>query len=55
VQYKDDINQTNWNDLAGGVGVNGTSAICVDNTAGASSQRFYRVALVDWQAREGTG
>jgi len=46
VQYKDDLSQTQWSDLSGGVGVYGVMATCVD-TAGAFNQRFYRVALVE--------
>ena len=47
VQYKDDLSQANWNDLEGGVIVNGSRAACRDARAGMSNQRFYRVALVE--------
>jgi hypothetical protein len=47
VQYKDDLSQTNWNDLGRGVTVNGSSAACWDTTAGTSNQRFYRITLVE--------
>ncbi len=47
VQYKDDLSQTNWNDLEGGVIVNGSSAVCWDTRARTSNQRFYRIILVE--------
>jgi len=47
VQYKDDLSQTNWNDLGRGVTVNGSSAACWDTTAGTSNHRFYRITLVE--------
>ena len=47
VQYKEDLNQANWNDLGGGVVVNGSSAACWDAGAGTSNQRFYRIAVVE--------
>ena len=47
VQYKDDLSQTNWNDLSGGVMVNGSSAACQDAMAGTRNLRFYRVTLVE--------
>ena len=47
VQYKDDLSQTNWNDLEGGVIVNGSSAVCRDTRARTSNQRFYRIILVE--------
>jgi hypothetical protein len=47
VQYKDDLSQTNWNDLGSGTMVVGSSAACSDTWAGTSHQRFYRVMLVE--------
>ncbi len=47
VQYKDDLSQTNWNDLDGGVIVNGSSAASWDNWTQTNHQRFYRVLLVE--------
>ena len=47
VQYTDDLARMIWNDLPGGVGINGSTATCVDHTAAASNQRFYRVTLVE--------
>ena len=47
VQYKDDLSQTNWNDLERGVIVNGSSAVCWDTRARTSNQRFYRILLVE--------
>jgi Tol biopolymer transport system component len=47
VQYKDDLSQTDWNDLPRGVGVNGPRATCVDDSTGVVNQRFYRVLLVE--------
>ena len=46
-QYKDDLNETAWHNLSGGVGIDGNTGICVDNSAGDSNQRFYRVTLVE--------
>jgi len=47
VQYKDDLSETNWNDLTGGVLVNGSSATGRDTRAGTSNHRFYRAMLVE--------
>jgi Tol biopolymer transport system component len=47
VQYKDDLNQTNWNDVSAGVWINGSTATCEDNIAGSSGRRFYRVTLLE--------
>ena len=47
VQYKTDLSETNWSDLPGGVAVNGSRAAGMDNTVSGSSQRFYRVKLVE--------
>jgi hypothetical protein len=47
VQFKNDMNESDWTDLPGGVTVNGSKASCLDNTTSASSQRFYRVTLVE--------
>ena len=47
VQYNEDLGKTNWNDVSGGVMVNGTIATGVDNAAGTSNHRFYRVTLVE--------
>ena len=47
VEYTDDLAQMIWKDLPGGVGIIGSTATCVDPTAGAVSQRFYRVTLVE--------
>jgi Tol biopolymer transport system component len=47
VQYKDDLNQTNWNEVSVGVGIYGSTATCEDTSAGQSGQRFYRVTLIE--------
>ncbi|HKI72966.1 MAG TPA: hypothetical protein VKA81_11345 [Verrucomicrobiae bacterium] len=47
VQYKTDLSETNWSDLPGGVAVNGSRGASVDSTVIGSSQRFYRVKLVE--------
>jgi hypothetical protein len=47
VQYKDDLSQTNWNDLSDGVLINGSRAACRDTRTGMSNHRFYRVMLVE--------
>jgi len=47
VQYKDDLDQPNWNDLDGGVVVSGSSAACWDTRSGTSNQRFYRISVVE--------
>jgi len=47
VQYKTDLSEANWSDLPGGVAVNGSRAASVDSTVSGSSQRFYRVKLVE--------
>ncbi|PYJ56499.1 MAG: hypothetical protein DME24_22060 [Verrucomicrobia bacterium] len=47
VQYKTDLSETNWSALPGGVAVNGSRAASVDSTVSGSSQRFYRVKLVE--------
>jgi hypothetical protein len=47
VEYKNDLNETNWNGIEGGTMVNGPTAICLDNGPGAGNQRFYRIVLVE--------
>jgi Tol biopolymer transport system component len=47
VQYKDDLDQPNWNDLNAGVLVTGARATCWDTRSGTSNQRFYRISPVE--------
>jgi len=47
VQFKTNISDPVWNFVTGGVSVNGSQAIFVDNTTEQSSQRFYRVLLME--------
>lgn len=44
VQYKDDLNATDWIDLGGPVMATGATASTTD--AGSGNQRFYRVVLI---------
>ena len=46
LEYKNDLSEATWRVVPAGVMVNGSKAICVDNTVAVSSQRFYRVTLV---------
>jgi subtilisin-like proprotein convertase family protein len=46
VQYKSDLNSTNWTDLAGDVAAVGTNAISVDTTVSGATRRFYRVQVL---------
>ena len=47
VEYKNDLSEAYWNVVRGGVTVNGSQATCGDDMVGESSQRFYRVSLVE--------
>ncbi len=46
VQYKLDLNLTNWSDLAGDVTAVGTNAMKVDTTVSGTTKRFYRVQVL---------
>jgi Tol biopolymer transport system component len=47
VEYKNDLSEANWMAISGSVRVSGSQAICLDDLVGESSQRFYRVLLVE--------
>ncbi len=42
-----DLSEATWGVVPAGVTENGSTAICVDGTVAFSSQRFYRVTLVE--------
>jgi hypothetical protein len=46
LQYKTDLNATNWTDVAGDISAAGPSAIHTDAPL-TNGQRFYRVLLVN--------
>ncbi|MBI5384660.1 MAG: PD40 domain-containing protein [Verrucomicrobia bacterium] len=45
VQFKTDLNDSDWTDLLAPVVVNGASASCVDPGAAGQGRRFYRVVM----------
>ncbi|HXT39066.1 MAG TPA: hypothetical protein VN887_03495 [Candidatus Angelobacter sp.] len=47
LEYKNDLAGTNWNPVLAGVLVNGSTAICLDDTPATGNQRFYRVVVVE--------
>ena len=46
VQYKLDLSQTDWSDLAGDVTASDTNAIKVDTTVSNATNRFYRIQVL---------
>ncbi len=46
VQYRNEVNDTSWNNLPGTVTATGTTASRLDDTIGATTNRSYRVVLV---------
>jgi len=45
VQFKDDLNDSNWSYLPGAIIAAGTTAAATDTSGGVSSHRFYRAIL----------
>jgi len=47
VQFKNDLGETDWNDLAGDVTAVGANASKTDSSVGGVVQRFYRIIIVE--------
>ena len=47
LEYKNDLDETSWNPVSSGVLVNGSTAVCLDNTPATGNQRFYRIVVVE--------
>ena len=47
VQYKSDLSEPSWTDLAGDIAADGTIATIVDDSINGARQRYYRIVILD--------
>ena len=47
VQYKSELSEPSWTDLAGDITADATTAIKVDGSINGARQRYYRIVLLD--------
>ena len=47
VQYKSDLSEPSWTDLAGDIAADGTIATKVDDSINGALQRYYRIVILD--------
>ncbi len=47
VQYKNDLVEKSWHDLAGDVTASGSTAAKIDDSLGFARQRYYRIVVVN--------
>jgi len=47
VQYKSDLSEPSWTDLAGDITADATAATKVDSSISGARQRYYRIRILD--------